>query len=139
MTLSRPISEPQLSDPVHPPSTHQRCHRGSIFRNSSISFLSPDLLSLSVHSPPASALLPLYRHYRHPPVSLSLLLSFFTLHLSLPLCIFNHNETEAEALLRLVILRGERRAAPCYEIYLLIRLLITLIRHFGFCRRGRRM
>lgn len=57
MTLSVPISKPQLSHPVHPPSTYQHWHWGSILRNSSISSLSPNLVSL--FHPPASPLLPL--------------------------------------------------------------------------------
>lgn len=114
MTLSGPISKPQLSDPVHPPSTRQRCHRGSIFHNSSISSFSRNLLSLSVHLQTASTFLPFYRHYLQFPVSVSFLhsLNGFSLY------IFKHIGAEAEALDRLVILGGKCKAAIQYAILL---------------------
>ena len=82
------------------------------------------LLPLS-RSPPAPPFLPLYHHYLHSTVLSQSSQLFFTLHLSLPLCIFKHTGAEAGQLLDgRVILRGECTAAPRYALLLLRGFLI---------------
>lgn len=121
MALSRPISEAQLSDPVHPVSTHQRCRGDSIFfRNSSVSSLSPKLLLLFLPTlqtasafppslPPPSTL--------HPSPSLFSICPFHSA--SLTTARLKHG-----LLLTLAIPPAECRVASCYATYLLIGLLI---------------
>lgn len=111
MTLSRCISEPQLSDPVRPPSTHHCCHRASIFRNSSLSFLSPFCF-----------------YFPSTCFTFSITLPSLLLFSSLFICLYHSASLSTLGLKQYRcwtdILCGECRAAPWYAILRLVGLLI---------------